>query len=61
MTRIAFVGLGAMGLPMAMKILSRGYTVAGYDLNAGARDALESAGGQRATLTPPRPPPGRTS
>ena len=49
MTRVAFVGLGAMGLPMASNLLSNGFAVTGYDLNAAALDALESAGGQRAT------------
>ena len=49
MTRIAFVGLGAMGLPMASNLLSNGFAVTGYDLNAKALDALESAGGKRAT------------
>ena len=49
MTRVAFVGLGAMGLPMASNLLSNGFAVTGYDLNATALDALESAGGQRAT------------
>ncbi|ANY82610.1 oxidoreductase (plasmid) [Microvirga ossetica] len=49
MTRVAFVGLGAMGLPMASNLLSNGFAVTGYDLNAKALDALESAGGKRAT------------
>jgi 3-hydroxyisobutyrate dehydrogenase len=48
MTRIAFVGLGAMGLPMASNLLSNGFAVTGYDLNAKALDALASAGGKRA-------------
>ena len=48
MTRVAFVGLGAMGLPMATNLLANGFTVTGYDLNAKALDALESAGGKRA-------------
>ena len=48
MTRVAFVGLGAMGLPMATNLLGRGFTVSGYDLNSRALDALESAGGNRA-------------
>jgi L-threonate 2-dehydrogenase len=48
MTRIAFVGLGAMGLPMASNLLSNGFAVTGYDLNAKALDALEGAGGRRA-------------
>ncbi|WP_201864842.1 NAD(P)-dependent oxidoreductase [Microvirga soli] len=48
MTRIAFVGLGAMGLPMASNLLSNGFAVTGYDLNAKALAALEGAGGKRA-------------
>jgi 3-hydroxyisobutyrate dehydrogenase len=48
MTRIAFVGLGAMGLPMATNLLARGFTVTGYDLSSRALAALESAGGRRA-------------
>ncbi len=48
MTRVAFVGLGAMGLPMATNLLARGFAVAGYDLNAKALEALEQAGGARA-------------
>jgi L-threonate 2-dehydrogenase len=51
MTRVAFVGLGAMGLPMATNLVAKGFTVAGYDLNARALDALESAGGHRAGST----------
>jgi L-threonate 2-dehydrogenase len=47
MTRIAFVGLGAMGLPMARNLLKGGFTVCGYDLSAKALDVLESAGGLR--------------
>ena len=48
MTRVAFVGLGAMGLPMATNLLTRGFTVVGYDLSPRALDALEDAGGGRA-------------
>jgi L-threonate 2-dehydrogenase len=48
MTRVAFVGLGSMGLPMAMNLLAKEYAVTGYDLGARALDALESAGGKRA-------------
>jgi L-threonate 2-dehydrogenase len=51
MTRVAFVGLGAMGLPMATNLVAKGFTVVGYDLNARALDALESAGGHRAGST----------
>jgi 3-hydroxyisobutyrate dehydrogenase len=48
MIRVAFVGLGAMGLPMASNLLGKGFTVAGFDLSANALDALEEAGGKRA-------------
>ena len=36
-------------LPPALSRASSGFTVTGYDLNAAALDALERAGGQRAT------------
>jgi 3-hydroxyisobutyrate dehydrogenase len=49
MTRIAFVGLGAMGLPMAKNLVARGFAVGGYDLNPKALEDLEGAGGLRAT------------
>lgn len=48
MTRIAFIGLGAMGLPMATHLVARGFAVTGYDLSTKALEALESAGGTRA-------------
>lgn len=44
--RIAFVGLGAMGLPMASNLVQRGHEVIGYDLAAEARQALGAAGGK---------------
>lgn len=48
MTRVGFVGLGAMGLPMARNLVKAGFEVAGFDLKAQALDALARAGGQRA-------------
>jgi len=45
---IGFVGLGAMGLPMARNLLARGFAVRGYDLRAAAGDTLAEAGGHRA-------------
>jgi len=47
MPRVAFIGLGSMGLPMAKNLLAKGFTVTGYDVSAGALDALENAGGER--------------
>ena len=49
MKTLAFVGLGAMGLPMAKNLVSKGFAVRGFDLNAAALEALEAAGGQAAS------------
>lgn len=48
MTQIAFIGLGNMGLPMALNLVKAGHDVVGYDLSASATDALVAAGGQQA-------------
>ena len=42
---IGFVGLGAMGLPMAQNLARAGHRVQGFDLAAGALATLEEAGG----------------
>ncbi|GGF42214.1 oxidoreductase [Aliidongia dinghuensis] len=42
---IGFVGLGAMGLPMAKNLVARGFAVRGYDIRPEARGALAAAGG----------------
>lgn len=42
---IGFVGLGAMGLPMALNLRKAGFAVRGFDLNPAARAALAAAGG----------------
>jgi L-threonate 2-dehydrogenase len=46
---IAFVGLGAMGLPMAINLARKQMRVVGYDRRADAMKALEAAGGSSAT------------
>jgi putative dehydrogenase len=46
--RIGFVGLGAMGLPMARNLLAAGHELAGFDLKPASMDALGEAGGRRA-------------
>lgn len=46
---IGFVGLGAMGTPMARNLAAGGFPVAGFDLRAEALDALAQAGGRAAT------------
>src|ERR1700723_2547428 len=48
-SRVAFIGLGNMGAPMAANLLKAGHQVAGYDLNAAALTALAAAGGTAAT------------
>lgn len=45
---IGFVGLGAMGLPMALNLLQAGYQVQGFDLNPAALEALTIGGGTAA-------------
>ncbi len=48
MTTIGFIGLGAMGLPMAQNLVARGFSVRGFDLRPAARAALATAGGSDA-------------
>ena len=48
MQRIGFVGLGAMGAPMARNLLAKGFAVRGYDTREAAMDELAAAGGERA-------------
>ena len=47
MTRVGFVGLGAMGAPMARNLLAKGFAVRGFDMRAEALDELAAAGGER--------------
>ncbi len=47
--RIAFIGLGAMGAPMALNLVKAGHMVCGFDVRAGATQALVQAGGKSAT------------
>jgi putative dehydrogenase len=42
---IGFIGLGAMGLPMARNLVARDMKVRGYDMRQAAMDALVEAGG----------------
>lgn len=48
MTRIGFVGLGAMGLPMARNLVGAGFRVHGFDMRQAAIQALVEAGGHAA-------------
>ncbi len=45
MAKIAFIGLGNMGLPMARNLLKAGHSVTGFDLSEAACKALTEAGG----------------
>ncbi len=47
-TTVAFVGLGAMGLPMAINLVNKQFRVRGFDMRADAMSALEAAGGTSA-------------
>lgn len=49
MAHIGFVGLGHMGLPMAINLVKAGHHVMGFDLNPVAMQALITAGGTPAT------------
>jgi 3-hydroxyisobutyrate dehydrogenase len=41
-TRVAFIGLGTMGLPMARHLVAAGYEVVGCDLEAARAEALDA-------------------
>ncbi|MGH6830718.1 MAG: NAD(P)-dependent oxidoreductase, partial [Methylocella sp.] len=41
--RIAFIGLGNMGAPMAANLIKEGFEVRGYDAMAGAREKAATA------------------
>ncbi|MDP3558794.1 MAG: 3-hydroxyisobutyrate dehydrogenase [Legionellaceae bacterium] len=52
MMHIGFVGLGHMGLPMALRLLQAGHSVLAYDVNPTALTAWADAGGKIATDLP---------
>ena len=45
MARIAFIGLGNMGLPMAINLIKAGHQVEGVDVNPASVAKLKDAGG----------------
>lgn len=45
MARIGFVGLGHMGLPMALQLLKAGHQVTGFDVQSEPLQVLKQAGG----------------
>jgi len=46
--RIGFIGLGAMGAPMAARLVAAGHAVHGFDVRPAAVQALVARGGQAA-------------
>jgi 2-hydroxy-3-oxopropionate reductase len=48
-SKIAFIGLGVMGGPMALNLLGAGYRVTGYNRTASRADVLRAKGGAVAT------------
>lgn len=46
---ISFIGLGNMGLPMALNLIKAGHSVTGFDLSDTALMSLREAGGQTAS------------
>jgi len=52
MTRIAFIGLGNMGLPMTRNIVVAGHDVAGFDIDPDRLAALREAGGSARETAP---------
>ncbi|MER6302727.1 2-hydroxy-3-oxopropionate reductase [Kitasatospora sp. NPDC001539] len=46
--KIAFVGLGIMGKPMAVNLVKAGHQVTGFDLSQASIDAVVAAGGRGA-------------
>ncbi|HEY7433616.1 MAG TPA: NAD(P)-binding domain-containing protein, partial [Methylomirabilota bacterium] len=44
MTRIGFIGVGTMGLPMAKNLVKKGFTVTAFDANPEAVKAAAAAG-----------------
>ena len=48
MTPLAFIGLGAMGGPMACRLVAQGFSLRGFDVNPDAVQRLVAAGGAAA-------------
>ncbi len=47
-TRVAFLGLGMMGLPMALNLVRHGFDVVGYNRTAAKGEPMKAAGGSLA-------------
>jgi len=44
---VGVIGLGKMGNPIARHLVAAGYSVTGYDINAGAANRAEKNGTKR--------------
>jgi len=44
--KLSFIGLGQMGLPMAVNLLKAGYLINAYDINKNSRKKFEKLGGE---------------
>jgi 3-hydroxyisobutyrate dehydrogenase len=51
MTRIGFIGVGTMGLPMATNLLKKGFAVTAYDLQRRRREGRAVAAGMTAAAS----------
>ena len=47
-TKVGYIGLGAMGLPLAKNLQRKGFTVTGFDLDPSRADAIVELGGAKA-------------
>ena len=47
-TKVGFIGLGAMGLPMASNLVRKGFSVAGYDMDSAKLQTLGALGARQA-------------
>lgn len=54
MARIAFIGLGNMGGPMAANLVKSGHEVLGFDLAASVLKAAEASGVKRQAMSAKR-------
>ena len=52
--KVAFIGLGAMGKPMAKNLIKAGYPLAVYDLRPGPVRELAQLGARAAQAAPTR-------
>ena len=48
MTKVGYIGLGAMGLPLARHLTRKGYDVIAYDIDPARADAIVELGGRKA-------------